>query len=73
MGCGVVYAIVPLGGKSLQDVVQEQAQAVAREQLGRVSHTMRLEEQGLNATQERRQFDRFVESLLSGSRRNLWR
>lgn len=73
MDCHLVYAIVPNDAISLEEVIRRQAESVAHKQLGRVSHTMRLEEQGLNAVQEKRQLARFVESLLSGSRRKLWR
>lgn len=73
MDCHVVYAIVPNAGMTLDEIIRRQAESVARKQLGRVSHTMRLEEQGLNSAQEKRQLGRFVEALLSGSRRKLWR
>lgn len=73
MDCQVVYAIVPRDGKTLDEAVRQRAESVAAKQMARVSHTMRLEEQGLSDRQEKRQFARMVESLLSGSRRNLWR
>lgn len=73
MGCRVVYAIVPLEGKTLEDLVRERAEAVARERLSRVSHSMKLENQALDARSEKRQLARLVESLLAGSRRSLWR
>jgi len=34
---------------------------------------MRLEDQSLDERQEKRQRERIVQSLLSGSRRRLWR
>jgi predicted DNA-binding mobile mystery protein A len=73
MDCEVVYAIVPREGKTLDTTVRQRAESVATKQMARVSHTMRLEEQGLNEKQEKRQFARMVDSLLAGSRRKLWR
>jgi len=73
MDCEVVYAIVPREGKTLDTAVRLRAEAVATKQMARISHTMRLEEQGLNEKQEKRQVARLMDSLLAGSRRNLWR
>lgn len=72
MDCRLVYAIVPNGERTLEQLVRERAEQVARRQHSRVSHTMRLEEQGLDERQEKRQLKRMVDSLLSGSRRALW-
>ena len=73
MDCRLVYAIVPNGERTLEQLVRERAELVARRQLSRVSHTMRLEEQGLEEKQEKRQLKRTVDTLLSGSKRGLWR
>ena len=73
LDCQVVYALVPNSGKTLDRMVHDQAECIARKQLGRVAHSMRLEEQGLNEKQERRQLDRLIQTLLAGSRRRLWR
>lgn len=73
MDCRLVYAIVPNHGRTLEQVVRDRAELVARRQNARVAHTMRLEAQGLDDKQEKRQLQRIVDSLLSGSRRTLWR
>lgn len=73
MGCRVVYAIVPAESGSLEGIVRERAESVARERLSRVSHSMKLENQAVDAKAEKRQLARVVASLLAGSRRNLWR
>ncbi len=73
MDCRVVYAIVPMEGASIEAIARKRAEAVARKRLQRVAHTMRLEDQAIEARQEKRQFTRLVESLLAGSRRLLWR
>jgi predicted DNA-binding mobile mystery protein A len=51
--CDVVYALVPR--RSLEEMVSEQARTRALERLGRVAHTMALEDQALSNEQlERR-------------------
>lgn len=51
--CDVVYALVPR--RSLEQMVNEQARNRALERLGRVAHTMALEDQALSTEQlERR-------------------
>ncbi len=72
LGCHVVYAIVPEESKSFSGLVHDRATEIAHEQLAKVSHTMRLESQGLSAQKEKRQLERLVNELLSGSLRKLW-
>ena len=73
MDCRLVYAIVPNGERTLEQLVRDRAELVARRQHSRVAHTMRLEQQGLEDKAEKRQLKRIVDALLSGSRRALWR
>ena len=73
MDCRLVYAIVPNGERTLEQLVRERAELIARGQHSRVAHTMRLEQQGLEDKPEKRQLKRIVDALLSGSRRALWR
>jgi predicted DNA-binding mobile mystery protein A len=47
MGCTLVYALVPR--RPLEELVQDRARQVADKILARVDHTMRLEDQGVNA------------------------
>ncbi|GAB7005385.1 mobile mystery protein A [Nocardioides sp. AN3] len=46
LGCDLVYALVPR--RSLEDTVMDRARDLARERLGRVEHTMALEDQGVD-------------------------
>lgn len=73
LGCKVVYAVVPEDGKTLARLKHERAVALAREQLARVSHSMKLEAQGVASRGEKRQLGRLVDEFLSGSPRKLWR
>ena len=72
LGCRVVYALVPEDGGSLQRVRRKRALEVARKQLEHVSHTMKLEAQGLSPERERRQIERLADDLLARGARKLW-
>ena len=72
LGCRVTYALAPEGGGSIEGLRRERALEVARKELGRVSHSMRLEAQGLAPERERRQLERHADALLAGSPRKLW-
>lgn len=71
LNCRVTYALVPEGG-SLEGLRRKRAEDVARKELERVSHSMRLEAQGLAPARERRQLERHVQELLAGNPRRLW-
>lgn len=70
LGCRVVYAVVP--SKSLDEIRRERASAIARRQLRPVSHTMKLEAQGISETAEQRALERLVAGLLNGNPKKLW-
>jgi len=70
LDCRVVYAVVP--SKPLGEARRDRARALARRQLERVSHSMRLEAQGVGAREEKRQFERIVAELLNGNPKKLW-
>jgi predicted DNA-binding mobile mystery protein A len=70
LNCEVVYALVPR--KPLHDLLQDRAMEVARAQLARVSHSMKLEDQGLTHESELSALHRRANRLLSGSPRKLW-
>jgi predicted DNA-binding mobile mystery protein A len=71
LGCRVTYALVPEGG-SIAGLRRKRALEVARKDLERVSHSMRLEAQGLAPGRERRQLERQVQELLADNPRRLW-
>ena len=70
LGCTLVYAFVP--NPSFEEAVRRRAEAVASRSLARVDHTMKLENQALNAEDLKRERERLVADLLSGSPRRLW-
>ncbi len=71
LGCRVAYAVIPEGG-SVTELRRARALALARKELAPVSHSMRLEQQGLSGEREHRQLERHAQALLAGSPRRLW-
>lgn len=70
LDCELQYALVPRS--SLRRQLQERAQAVARERLRNVSHSMVLEGQAVQGAMNKLQLDALANELLEGSRRALW-
>jgi predicted DNA-binding mobile mystery protein A len=67
--CDVVYALVPR--RSLEQMVNEQARTRALERLGRVAHTMALEDQALSNEQLERRVRDLADMYLTTP--GLWR
>jgi predicted DNA-binding mobile mystery protein A len=70
MGCTFVYAIVPT--KPLDDLLRDQAMRKADQELSRLHHTMRLENQALTQEDLITERERLVAELLSGNLRRVW-
>lgn len=73
LGGKLIYAIVPPPGKTFEQLVIDRAEKLAKKRIAHVSHTMSLEDQGVEKKHQEKQLRRVVESLLAGSRRTLWR
>jgi predicted DNA-binding mobile mystery protein A len=69
--CELVYALVPL--KSLEEKVDARAERVARDQVERVRHSMRLEQQGTSDALRENEIGDLKRKLLEGRRSRLWR
>jgi predicted DNA-binding mobile mystery protein A len=70
MGCTFVYAIVP--PKPLDDLLRDQAVRKADQELLRLHHTMRLENQALTHEDLLLERERLVHEFSSGNLRRLW-
>lgn len=68
--CDLVYALVPR--ESLEEIRRKRARIVASRLVKRVSHSMKLEEQGISKQIEESELNRRVEKLLQGNAKNLW-
>ena len=72
LGCRLVYALVPHDG-SLEQMVQRRARRVAEQLVRRVSHTMNLENQGVDTRFRETQIRSIAEELVRDLSRELWR
>ena len=69
LDCTLVYALVP--NTSLEAIVKTRAREIALRDLGRVSHTMKLEAQGTNNRDLEERIDAYIRDTLND--RDLWK
>lgn len=67
--CTVVYALVPRS--TLEDVVMERARELAREELGRIGHSMALEAQSVPVAEQAKQIEEYAREHVRD--RDLWK
>ena len=70
LDCRVVYTLVPR--KSLSDIVEERARKVAKERLQSTQHSMALEAQSIDKTDEEEQLRLLSERLIKKAGSELW-
>ena len=70
LNCTFVYALVP--NEPLDDILRERATHQARQEISRLNHTMRLENQALLKSDLDADLQRTVNRILSGSLRGIW-
>ena len=71
MDCRVVYALVPT--KPLDDLVKERARIVAKKRLQSTKHSMALEAQSVEKSDEEEQLKRLSEQLFKKAGSELWK
>lgn len=71
LGCELHYALVPK--QTLAQTLEARATELARSRMATISHTMALEAQATSRETVEAQTRALAESLLKGSRRELWR
>ena len=70
LDCRLVYALVPR--KPLETLAQERAIKLAQRRLSKTSHSMALEDQGVDAADEQEQIRQLAQHLLEKSGSKLW-
>ena len=68
--CRLVYALVPR--QSLESQIQHRARLLAEKHLDSVTHSMALEDQGVEQEDTQAQFERLIEKILSSPGSKLW-
>jgi len=71
LDCELQYALVPK--QTIAQALEAQANKVARERMAAVAHSMALEAQATSSEAVDTQVQEMADSLLHGSRRELWR
>jgi len=70
LDCHLVYALMPR--QPLEDIVEQRASLLAKSRLKSTGHTMTLEAQGVDATDESEQLKRLIRQLVEKSGSKLW-
>jgi predicted DNA-binding mobile mystery protein A len=70
LDCELQYTLVPR--KSLEEILEERAMAVAKERLRPIAHSMSLENQSVDKSAGDKQLQLLAKEILDGPRRNLW-
>lgn len=72
LDCNLVYAIVPKGKSSLEDIIKNKAEQIANEHVMRVGHTMSLEAQTVDADALKIQKEELVKNLIEHLNKKFW-
>lgn len=72
LGCELIYAIVPKGTSSLENIINTRAKEIAKERVARVAHTMSLEAQSVDTNALKTQQDELTNSLTIHLNKKLW-
>lgn len=70
LGCRLVYALVPQ--QSLETQVQRRARLLAEKHLNSVTHSMALEDQGVEREDTQAQLERLTRKILEARGSRLW-
>ena len=70
MGCRLVYALVP--DQPLEETLRSRARLIVDQNMSRVSHSMRLEDQGVGDDDLAHERERLVDEMLRGNLSRLW-
>jgi predicted DNA-binding mobile mystery protein A len=72
LGCELVYAIVPKGNLTLEDIIKNRAEQLAKDRVASVAHSMSLESQSVDADMLNLQKDELVKSLMQHLNKKFW-
>jgi len=70
LDCRLVYALVPR--QPLDALIEERAHRLAKKRLQATSHTMALEAQGVDKSDESKQFERLVRQIVDKAGSEIW-
>lgn len=70
LDCRLVYTMIPR--KPLEELIEERAQRLAKQKLEITRHTMALEAQGIDKSDEEEQLKRLIQKLREKAGAELW-
>lgn len=70
--CELVYAIVPKGNSSLEEIIKKRAEQMAKERIANVAHSMSLESQSVEADMLQLQKEELVKNLIETLNKKFW-
>ena len=72
LGCEFVYAIVPKGNLTLEDMIKKRAEQLAQERVASVAHSMLLEAQSVDEEMLQLQKKELIKNLLEHLNKKIW-
>lgn len=72
LGCEVIYAIVPKGNSTLENIIKIKAEQVAKERIESVAHSMSLEAQTVDSNNLKIQKDELAKNLAENLNKKFW-
>lgn len=72
LDCELIYAIVPKGNSSLEEIIRKRAEEIAKERVANVAHSMSLEAQSVDMETLKFQKDELVKKLMDNLNKKFW-
>lgn len=72
IGCELIYAIVPKGSLTLEEIISKRAEQLAKETIEHVAHSMSLESQSVNSDMLQMQQNELATELLRHPNKKFW-
>lgn len=70
--CELVYAIVPKGSSTLEDIIKTRAEQIANERVANVAHSMSLENQAIDNDILKMQKEEIVKNMTENLNKKFW-
>jgi len=70
LNCRLVYALIP--NNPLEDMIETRGRSLAKKRLSHTTHSMSLEDQAVNADDEKEALEKLVRQLAEKSGSELW-
>lgn len=72
LGCELIYAIVPKGNSTLENIIKARAEQITNETIASVAHSMSLEQQSINNDYLNNQKKSLAKNLVDNLNKKIW-